>query len=102
MKNGVSDTKLSASPDAIIGDVRRVREQISASPFSRASAVLYRVEHKLHAARLGARFLHQRALHPDQAQSQSGDGAGHELLDLHRSVRRTRPPTAPFQGGSDS
>ena len=33
-----------------------------------ASAVLYRVEHKLYAARLGARFLYQRALHPDQAQ----------------------------------
>ena len=32
-ESGVSDTKLSASPDMIIGDVRRVREQISASPF---------------------------------------------------------------------
>ncbi len=27
-------------------------------------------------------FLHQRDLHPDQAQSQSGIGAGHELLDV--------------------
>jgi xylan 1,4-beta-xylosidase len=32
-EEGKSDTKLSASPDAIVGDVRRVREQISASAF---------------------------------------------------------------------
>jgi len=32
-ENGKSDTKLSASPDAIVGDVRRVREQISVSAF---------------------------------------------------------------------
>lgn len=32
-EEGKSDTKLSPSPDAIIGDVRRVREQIQASAF---------------------------------------------------------------------
>jgi xylan 1,4-beta-xylosidase len=32
-EKGESDTKLSESPDAIVGDVRRVREQIEASPF---------------------------------------------------------------------
>jgi xylan 1,4-beta-xylosidase len=32
-ENGQSDTKLSTSPDAIVGDVRRVREQIAASQF---------------------------------------------------------------------
>jgi len=32
-ENGKEDTKLSPSPDAIIGDVRRVREQINASKF---------------------------------------------------------------------
>ena len=32
-EQGKSDTKLSPSPDAIIGDVRRVRQQISSSPF---------------------------------------------------------------------
>lgn len=31
--NGKSDVKLSPSPDAIVGDVRRVRDQIKASPF---------------------------------------------------------------------
>ena len=31
-KRAKSDTKLSPSPDAIVGDVRRVREQIAASP----------------------------------------------------------------------
>jgi len=34
-ENGKSDIKLDPSPDAIIGDVRRVREQIVASPFPR-------------------------------------------------------------------
>jgi xylan 1,4-beta-xylosidase len=32
-EKGEADTKLSPSPDAIVGDVRRVRQQISASPF---------------------------------------------------------------------
>ncbi|MBO9716730.1 MAG: beta-xylosidase [Pseudoxanthomonas sp.] len=32
-ENGKEDTKLSASPDAIVGDVRKVREQIRASAF---------------------------------------------------------------------
>lgn len=32
-EEGKSDTKLDPSPDTIVGDVRRVREQISASPF---------------------------------------------------------------------
>jgi xylan 1,4-beta-xylosidase len=32
-EKGVSDTKLVASPNAIVGDIRRVRQEISASPF---------------------------------------------------------------------
>jgi xylan 1,4-beta-xylosidase len=32
-EKGEADTKLSPSPDAIVGDVRRVREQIDRSPF---------------------------------------------------------------------
>ncbi|HSW05981.1 GH39 family glycosyl hydrolase [Aquabacterium sp.] len=32
-EHGKEDTKLSASPDAIVGDVRRVRQQIAASPY---------------------------------------------------------------------
>jgi len=32
-EQGKADTKLSPSPDAIVGDVRRVREQIEKSPF---------------------------------------------------------------------
>jgi xylan 1,4-beta-xylosidase len=34
-ENGVSDTKLDPSPDAILGDVRRVRAQIAASSYPR-------------------------------------------------------------------
>jgi xylan 1,4-beta-xylosidase len=34
-ENGQSDTKLSTSPDAIVGDVRKVRREIGASPFPR-------------------------------------------------------------------
>jgi xylan 1,4-beta-xylosidase len=32
-EKGQSDTKLSPSPDAILGDIRRVRKEISASPY---------------------------------------------------------------------
>ena len=32
-ENGQADTRLSTSPDAIVGDVRRVRKEIAASPF---------------------------------------------------------------------
>jgi xylan 1,4-beta-xylosidase len=32
-EDGKSDTKLSPSPDAIVGDVRRVRQEITASPY---------------------------------------------------------------------
>ena len=32
-ENGKEDTKLDPSPDAVVGDVRRVRTQIAASPF---------------------------------------------------------------------
>jgi xylan 1,4-beta-xylosidase len=32
-EEGKSDTKLSPSPDAIVGDVRRVRQEIAASPY---------------------------------------------------------------------
>lgn len=32
-ENGKDDTKLASSPDAIVGDVRKVRAQIAASPF---------------------------------------------------------------------
>ncbi len=34
-ENGKSDTKLSPSPDAIVGDIRRVRREIGESPFPR-------------------------------------------------------------------
>ncbi|HKE93234.1 MAG TPA: hypothetical protein VKB34_02925, partial [Povalibacter sp.] len=33
-EKGQSDQKLSASPDAIVGDIRRVRQQISQSPYA--------------------------------------------------------------------
>ena len=45
--NGKEDTKLSPSSDAIVGDVRRVRQQIEASKVSRHSSLFYRVEYEL-------------------------------------------------------
>ena len=51
---GKEDTKLSASPDAIIGDVRRVRQQIQAAAFPDLP-LFFTVEHQLYPARLRPR-----------------------------------------------
>ena len=64
-ENGKSDTKLSASPDAITGDVPARAPADLSLGVSRASAVLLRVEHELHTAGRRARFLHQCAVHPE-------------------------------------
>ena len=50
-ENGKEDTKLSPSPDAIAGDMRRVREQIQASKFPQPAPLLHGMEHELHPAR---------------------------------------------------
>jgi hypothetical protein len=67
-ESGVSDTKLDPSPNAIIGDVRRVREQISASAYP--SLPLYFTE---------------------WSTSYTPRDSVHELLDIHRPIRRAGP-----------
>ena len=99
-EKGQDDNKLSTNPDAVVGDVRRVREQIAASKFPGPAAVLHRMERQLQPARPGPRLLHQRRLHPDQAQARRAQYAqGHELLDLQRPVRGARPAADAVPGG---
>ena len=87
-ENGKSDTKLDPSPDAIIGDVRHVREQISASAFPGLPlyftewSTSYTPRDSVHDSYISAPYI------LDQAQSQPGIAAGNELLDVHRPVRR--------------
>lgn len=62
-EKGVEDTKLSQSPDAIIGDVRRVREQISASKYPQLPlyftewSTSYNPRDKVHDSYIGAAYI---------------------------------------------
>jgi xylan 1,4-beta-xylosidase len=98
-ENGVSDTKLSASPDAIIGDVRRVREQISASPFP--GLPLYFTEwstsltprDSVHDSYISAPYILTK-LNASQGLLQ-----GMSYWTYTDLFEEPGPPTAPFQGG---
>ena len=90
-EKGQSDTKLSPSPDAILGDIRRVRKEISASPFPNLPLYFTEWSTSYTPRDPRPRLLHQRPLYPLQAQSLRRPPSGHELLDLHRPLRRTRP-----------
>jgi xylan 1,4-beta-xylosidase len=98
-ENGVSDTKLSASPDAIIGDVRRVREQISASPFPGLPlyftewSTSYTPRDSVHDSYISAPYILTKL----KASQEMVQGMSYwTYTDL---FEEPGPPTAPFQGG---
>jgi xylan 1,4-beta-xylosidase len=98
-EHGQADTKLSPSPDAIVGDVRRVRQQIEASAMP--GLPLYFTEWSTSYA-------------PRDSVHDSYHSAGYILAKLKQSQGAVQgmsywtfsdlfeepgPPTAPFQGG---
>lgn len=98
-EKGQSDTKLSPSPDAIVGDVRRVRQEIEASAMP--GLPLYFTEWST-------------SYSPRDPVHDSYHGAGYILTKLKESqgllqgmsywtfsdlFEEPGPPTAPFQGG---
>ena len=96
---GKSDTKLSPTPDAIVGDVRRVREQISASPFPHLPlyftewSTSYTPRDAVHDSYISASYiLTKLKVCQGLAQSMSY----WTYTDL---FEEPGPPTAPFQGG---
>jgi len=96
---GREDNKLDPSPDAIIGDVRRVREQISASPypwlplyFSEWSTS-YSPRDAVHDSYIGASYILTKL------KASQGLAQGMSYWTYTDLFEEPGPPTAPFQGG---
>ena len=98
-EEGKSDTKLDPSQDAIVGDVRRVREQISASPFPALPlyftewSTSYTPRDPVHDSYISAPYILTK-LKASQGQLQ-----GMSYWTYTDLFEEPGPPTAPFQGG---
>ncbi|GGA38664.1 GH39 family glycosyl hydrolase [Dyella nitratireducens] len=98
-ENGQSDTELSPSPDAIVGDVRRVRGQISHS--SRPNLPLYFTEWStsytprdaVHDSYVSAAYVLSKL------KASEGMVQGMSYWTFSDLFEEPGPPTAPFQGG---
>lgn len=98
-ENGKEDTKLSASPDAIVGDVRRVREQIQASAhpglplYFTEWSTSYTPRDAVHDAYVSAAYILSKLKAVD------GLAQGMSYWTFSDLFEEPGPPTAPFQGG---
>lgn len=98
-EEGKSDTKLSPSPDAIVGDVRRVREQISASPFPELPlyftewSTSYTPRDAVHDSYISAPYILTKLA------GSRGKAQGMSYWTYTDLFEEPGPPTAPFQGG---
>jgi len=98
-ENGKSDTKLDPSPDAIVGDVRRVREQISASAFPGLPlhfsewSTSYTPRDSVHDSYISAAYILAKL------RATQGLAQGMSYWTYTDLFEEPGPPTAPFQGG---
>jgi xylan 1,4-beta-xylosidase len=98
-EEGKSDTKLSPSPDAVIGDVRRVREQISTSPFPDLPlyfsewSTSYTPRDSVHDSYISAPYILAKL------KACQGKAQGMSYWTYTDLFEEPGPPTAPFQGG---
>jgi xylan 1,4-beta-xylosidase len=98
-EEGKSDTKLDSSPDAIIGDVRRVRAQISASPFPGLPlyfsewSTSYTPRDSVHDSYVSAPYILSKL------KACQGLVQGMSYWTYTDLFEEPGPPTAPFQGG---
>jgi xylan 1,4-beta-xylosidase len=98
-EEGKSDTKLSASPDAIVGDVRRVRHQISESPFPGLPlyftewSTSYTPRDAIHDSYISAPYILSKLAMCD------GLAQGMSYWTYTDLFEEPGPPTASFQGG---
>jgi xylan 1,4-beta-xylosidase len=98
-EHGQSDTKLSASPDAIIGDVKKVRAQIAASAFPALPlyftewSTSYTPRDAVHDSYVSAPYILSRL------KAVEGDVQGMSYWTYSDLFEEPGPPTAPFQGG---
>jgi xylan 1,4-beta-xylosidase len=98
-EEGKSDTKLSPSPDAITGDVRRVREQISASAFPKLPlyftewSTSYTPRDSVHDSYISGAYILSKL------KACEGLMQGMSYWTYTDLFEEPGPPTAPFQGG---
>jgi xylan 1,4-beta-xylosidase len=98
-EGGKSDTKLDPSPDAIVGDVRRVRGQISASPFPGLPlyfsewSTSYTPRDSVHDSYISAPYILTKL------KATQGLAQGMSYWTYTDLFEEPGPPTAPFQGG---
>jgi xylan 1,4-beta-xylosidase len=98
-ENGKSDVKLSPSPDAIVGDVRRVSQQIAASPFPHLPLYItewstcYTPADPVHDSYISAAYILSK-LHAAQGLAQ-----GMSYWTYSDLFEEPGPPSAAFYGG---
>jgi xylan 1,4-beta-xylosidase len=98
-EKGVQDTKLSANPDAIVGDVRRVREQISASAYPGLPlyfsewSTSYTPRDSVHDSYISAPYILTKL------KASQGLVQGMSYWTYTDLFEEPGPPTASFQGG---
>jgi xylan 1,4-beta-xylosidase len=98
-EHGESDTKLSPSPDAIVGDVRRVREQIDKSSIPRLPlyftewSTSYTPRDPVHDSYVSAAYILSKL------KACAGMSQGMSYWTFSDLFEEPGPPTAPFQGG---
>ena len=98
-ENGKSDTKLDPSPEAIVGDVRHVREQVSASAFPALPlyftewSTSYTPRDSVHDSYISAPYILAKL------KASQGLLQGMSYWTYTDLFEEPGPPTAPFQGG---
>ena len=96
---GQGDTKLDPSPDSILGDVRRVRKEISASPYSGLPlyftewSTSYTPRDSVHDSHISAPYILTKL------KGAQGLLQGMSYWTYTDLFEEPGPPTAPFQGG---
>jgi xylan 1,4-beta-xylosidase len=98
-ENGAGDTKLDSSPNAIVGDVLRVREQITASPFPGLPlyfsewSTSYTPRDSVHDSYISAPYILTKL------KETQGLAQGMSYWTYTDLFEEPGPPTTPFQGG---
>lgn len=98
-ENGKADTKLDPSPEAIVGDVRRVRAQIAASPFPHLPLYItewstsYTPRDSVHDSYISPPYILTKL------KACEGLAQGMSYWTYSDLFEEPGPPTAPFQGG---
>jgi xylan 1,4-beta-xylosidase len=98
-ENGKSDTKLSPSPDAIVGDVRNVRAQMNAAGkqdmplYFTEWSTSYTSRDPVHDSYLSAAYILSKL------KASEGLAQGMSYWTYSDLFEEAGPPTAPFEGG---